>query len=93
MEHFIFCYDIAQPGRLQRMEKIAESFGNRLQDSVFECLLDPKDTVRFRARVEKLIVKSEDSVIYIRLCAACGRGIEHIGVRKAPPVEATEFIV
>ncbi|MCS6863004.1 MAG: CRISPR-associated endonuclease Cas2 [Abditibacteriales bacterium] len=93
MEHLIVCYDIADPKRLVKMEKLMESFGQRLQDSVFECYLEPKQVVRLKAKVDALIVEAEDSVIYFRLCAGCHRAVEHVGVRKTLPVDTTAYVV
>jgi len=37
---YLVCYDIAHPKRLRRVARTLESFGTRLQYSVFECPLD-----------------------------------------------------
>ena len=37
---YLVSYDIANPKRLRRVAKLLESFGTRLQYSVFECPLD-----------------------------------------------------
>lgn len=75
------------------MAKLMEGFGQRLQDSVFECYLDSKQVVRLKAEVEDLIHTDEDSVIYVSLCEACCRAIEDVGVRKAPRVDTTLYVV
>lgn len=93
MNHLIVCYDIAGTKRLVKMEKLMEGYGQRLQDSVFECYLESKQVVQMRGKVDALIVKDEDSVIYVTLCAMCHRAVEHVGVRKAPPVDTTAYIV
>lgn len=64
-----------------------------MQFSVFECYLDEKELLRLRAKVEQVIDAEEDSVLYVHLCATCHGRVEHVGVRKAPPVDADLLIV
>ena len=70
-----------------------ESFGQRLQYSVFECYLRQEQVLRLKAKVEALLNLEEDSLIYFPLCAACHQRIEHLGVRKAPPVDEITYVV
>lgn len=48
--------------RLRHVAKICLDFGQRVQDSVFECTLLPKDMERFRARLLKVIDPELDSL-------------------------------
>ena len=55
------------PRRLRKVAKICEGFGQRVQDSVFECSVGPADMERFRIRLLKVIMPSEDSLRIYRL--------------------------
>jgi CRISPR-associated protein Cas2 len=48
--------------RLRKVAKICEGYGQRVQDSVFECIVGPADMEMFRARLLKVIVPLEDSL-------------------------------
>ncbi len=53
--------------RLRQVAKACEGFGQRVQDSVFECSISPSDMERFRAKLLKIIHPQEDSLRLYRL--------------------------
>ena len=53
--------------RLRHVAKICEGFGQRVQDSVFECSVGPADMERFRIRLLRVIVPLEDSLRIYKL--------------------------
>lgn len=67
MPHLIL-YDIADPKRLRRVARVCEDFGVRLQDSVFECTLEPTQLQRMQMRILREIDLHQDSVRYIPVC-------------------------
>lgn len=73
----VVCYDIANPKRLYRVARATEGFGQRVQDSVFECHLDDSRLQELYARIAPLIDSSQDSVRYYFLCAT---DVARIGV-------------
>lgn len=62
----IVVYDISEGGngsaRSRAVAQACADYGIRVQKSVFECRLDPKDLVRLRARVTLAIDARTDSV-------------------------------
>lgn len=60
-------YDISDEKRLRKVAKIFESFGLRMQKSVFELSTSRENLENIRWRVRRIIEK-EDSVAYIPLC-------------------------
>ncbi len=68
--------------RLRRVAKACESWGQRVQFSVFECLVDPAQWAKLRHKLEKLIDPSEDSLRYYYLGANWRRRVEHVGAKK-----------
>ena len=68
--------------RLRRVAKICEDFGQRVQNSVFECLIDPVQLSDLRFRIEKEIDKDRDSLRYYFLGANWQRRVEHVGAKK-----------
>ena len=53
--------------RLRRVAKICEAYGQRVQKSVFECLLAPEQVVLLQHDLNEAINKKEDSIRIYRL--------------------------
>lgn len=81
-DYFLVAYDISDPKRLQKVYKKLKGFGTRLQLSVFECHLTPREFVIMRDAVEKLINQEEDRILILRCCPTCKNKIESIGIQK-----------
>lgn len=71
---YIVSYDIADEKRLRKVFKTMRAYGDHLQYSVFECQLTPRDVVRLKAELGKVIHHEEDQVLFIDLGPAEGRG-------------------
>lgn len=69
--------------RLRRVAKLCEDFGQRVQNSVFECLVDPVQWTDLRYRLEKEIDEERDSLRYYFLGANWKRRVEHVGAKKS----------
>lgn len=53
--------------RLRRVAKICEAYGQRVQKSVFECLLAPEQVVLLKHDLERVINMQTDSIRIYRL--------------------------
>ena len=53
--------------RLRSVAKICEAYGQRVQKSVFECVLAPEQVELLRHDLERAIDKQEDSIRMYRL--------------------------
>lgn len=67
--------------RLRRVAKICEDHGQRGQNSVFECLLDPAMWVSLKADLEQEIDPELDSLRYYFLGSNWQRRVEHVGAK------------
>ena len=74
--------------RLRRIAKQCQDFGQRVQFSVFECLVDPAQWTALRAKLEKEMDKNKDSLRFYFLGANWQRRVEHIGSKPAIDQEA-----
>ncbi len=83
----VVCYDIPSDRRRNKVGKILEGFGTRVQKSVFECDLQSKHLQKLKQKVTK-VLKDEDSVRYYYLCAECLLKVE---VVNGPPVTQTQL--
>ncbi len=64
---FVVAYDIADRKRWRRVLTIVEGYGDRLQFSVFQCRLTARRRIELAARLEEVIRKDQDSVVFLDL--------------------------
>ena len=78
---FVVAYDIADDRRRNRVAKILEDYGDRVQESVFEMILDTDARyVALYARLESAIDPAADRIRVYRLCSACERSLIWLGL-------------
>lgn len=68
--------------RLRHVAKQCQNFGQRVQNSVFECLVDPTQFTDLRHRLESIVDPETDSLRYYFLGANWKRRVEHYGVKE-----------
>ncbi len=68
--------------RLRKIAKECENYGQRVQNSVFECLVMPDQFVKLKATLEKIMDKEKDSIRYYFLGKNWHKRVEHIGAKK-----------
>jgi len=68
---YIIAYDIADNKRRLRVAKTLESWGYRIQESVFQLRLDSATLARVRSRLAALISDSEDVIHIYPICSSC----------------------
>jgi CRISPR-associated protein Cas2 len=64
---YLVSYDIANARRLRRVAKCLESYGTRLQFSVFECPLDDLRLAQAKAALAEIINTDHDQVLFVSL--------------------------
>ncbi len=69
--------------RLRRVARACENCGQRVQFSVFECLLDPAQWSVLRARLIDEIDEAQDSLRFYFLGSNWKRRLEHVGAKPA----------
>ncbi len=75
--------DDAGRRRLRRIARQCENWGQRVQFSVFECLVDPAQWVALRANLVKCIDEQKDSLRFYYLGANWERRVEQVGAKQA----------
>lgn len=73
--------------RLRKVAKQCENYGQRVQNSVFECLLEPAQFRELRHKLEKIIDLEKDSLRYYNLGKNYKEKVEHIGAKPAIDME------
>jgi CRISPR-associated protein Cas2 len=82
MKKIILVYDISDDKRRTKLFKTLEGYGIPVQFSVFECELSDEDFLLMKDKVERVIDKNEDTVIYYELCPRCWNRTDRVGIRK-----------
>jgi len=67
--------------RLRRVARACLDYGQRVQNSVFECEVDPSQWVILKARLIAEIDPAIDSLRFYRLGADGKRRVEHVGAK------------
>lgn len=68
--------------RLRQIAKLCVNHGQRVQNSVFECMLDPVQLKILQKQIDDIMDKEKDSVRYYYLGKNWKRKIEHIGAKE-----------
>lgn len=68
--------------RLRLVAKQCVNYGQRVQNSVFECLVDPAQFTELRHRLEKIVDPEKDSIRYYFLGSNWEKRVEHFGAKK-----------
>ncbi len=76
---YLVTYDIPNDTRRLRLAKALKDYGERVQFSVFECLLDEKLFAAMMERIKKEIDQSEDRVRIYQVCEACKKTVTILG--------------
>lgn len=67
LRRYLVCYDIVHPKRLRKVAKTMESFGTRIQYSVFECALDELKLQKAKAALKPIINSDHDQILFVSL--------------------------
>lgn len=73
--------------RLRRVAKQCQNYGQRVQNSVFECLIDSAQLRRLQHSLAQIIDPEKDSLRFYYLGDEWRRRVEHIGARPSLDLE------
>jgi CRISPR-associated protein Cas2 len=79
--------------RLRQVAKQCVNFGQRVQNSVFECVIDPAQLAELKFRLENIIEKEKDSLRFYHLGNNWVHKIEHIGAKPVFNLEDDTLII
>jgi CRISPR-associated protein Cas2 len=78
----VVAYDIAQDKRRLKVMQMMQGYGEHVQESVFECDLEPAAYRKMAKRLRDLINRDEDNVRIYHLCKADIDRIKQLGVGR-----------
>lgn len=67
----VIAYDISSDRRRQKIAQLLEGYGNRVNYSVFECLLTIKEAEKLNSAISGLINPRKDKVMVYTICKSC----------------------
>ncbi len=93
----LITYDVntQTPSGVRRLRQVAKqcvNYGQRVQNSVFECVLDAAKCREVQHKLEKIIDKNTDSLRFYYLGNNYKSKVEHIGAKDSFDVEGPLII-
>ena len=88
----LITYDVRSdtPNGKKRLRKVAKeccNYGQRVQNSVFECVMDAAKSREVKEKLLKIIDKDEDSIRFYYLGNNYKTKVEHFGVKESIDME------
>lgn len=80
MPRYVISYDIADNSRRRKVANLLDSFGDRVQNSVFELVVSRSMLEQCLACVKELLSLKEDKVAVYFLCGTCEPKRIYIGL-------------
>ncbi|MDV0445552.1 CRISPR-associated endoribonuclease Cas2 [Methanimicrococcus sp. At1] len=78
--------------RLRKIAKECQNYGQRVQNSVFECLIDPTQFAKLKYKLESIMDLQTDSIRYYNLGSNWQNRVEHIGAKESYNPEGFLFV-
>jgi len=93
----LITYDVnteteAGKSRLRKVAKKCQDYGQRVQNSVFECLIDAAQLKQLQAKLLKIIDPKVDSLRFYYLGDNWKSHVEHIGAKPSLDLEGTLLV-
>jgi len=73
--------------RLRRVAKACKDYGQRVQFSVFECIVDPTQWIQLHKKLMNEIDPKRDSLRFYFLGSNWKHRVEHIGAKETVDME------
>ncbi|OLN22426.1 CRISPR-associated endonuclease Cas2 [Domibacillus antri] len=73
--------------RLRKVSKACQNYGQRVQNSVFECVVDSTQFTALKIELTSIIDPETDSLRFYRLGNNYKSKIEHVGVKESIDIE------
>lgn len=73
--------------RLRKVSKICQNYGQRVQNSVFECVVDTAQFASLKIKLNEIINETEDSLRFYQLGNNYKSKVEHVGAKASIDIE------
>jgi CRISPR-associated protein Cas2 len=92
MLFYIITYDIPCDKRRRKVAKLLEGYGQRVQYSVFECVLNSSKYQELQRRLTKRVNLAEDSVRFYPLSSHTKQDVEAWGGQRITEAPSSTII-
>lgn len=75
----VISYDISEDRLRQKVAKKLGNYGQRVQYSVFECILKEDELKKLAEQLQEIINESTDSIRFYRICMNCREQLQILG--------------
>ena len=84
--------DAAGRKRLRKVARECVNFGQRVQNSVFECILDASQLLKLKDKLLSIMDEEEDSIRFYNIGNRYQTKIEHFGVKESYEAEGVLIV-
>ncbi len=84
--------DAAGKKRLRKVAKVCTNYGQRVQNSVFECMVDASQYLLLKNALSNLINEDKDSLRFYLLGNKYHTKIEHLGAKTSYDPDGTLIV-
>jgi CRISPR-associated protein Cas2 len=81
----LICYDISDDRARARVAANLQQWGDRIQRSVFRCILTSEDLEVLQSRLADIIDAHHDSIYVVPTCATCWSTVRVLGQATLDP--------
>jgi len=90
--YLLITYDVSTSSdggerRLRQVAKVCEDYGQRVQNSVFECQLEPAQLVEMKAKLMAIINEDKDSLRFYNLGKNWHHRVDHVGAKEGYDID------
>ena len=89
-KHWLIVYDICNPKRIRKVEKIIESYAWRVQKSVFETSASEQTIFQLKRELEKVLILEDDFVLFFQICERDWQKQELFGINSVSKEQITD---
>ncbi|KUP06360.1 CRISPR-associated protein Cas2 [Bacillus coahuilensis m2-6] len=73
--------------RLRKVSKTCQNYGQRVQNSVFECIVDSTQYTSLKLELSEIIDENKDSLRFYQLGNNYKHRVEHLGIKESLDLE------
>lgn len=73
--------------RLRKVSKVCQNYGQRVQHSVFECIVDSTQYAILKKELMNVIDQEQDSIRFYRIGNNYKSKVEHFGTKESIDIE------
>ena len=90
---YLICYDVVKDKRRNKVAKLLEGYGLRVQKSVFECMLTEKQYEMLIRKLNKYLNADEDQLRFYPMSGHTRRKVVILGTQPEIEIDDDAFIV